>query len=89
MPSPDHLRAVLTDRQIEGWLDYESIEPFGSPVDDQRTGLLIHAIYQSPRNKPVKFDPCVPQWNPPEPLTPQEYKAKSMRAYLANGGRMQ
>lgn len=84
---PDYLEAVLTQRQLDDWFDYAAIEPFGSPVDDQRTGLLVHAIWQSQSNKRVDLQRCIPQWGEPEPLTPEQYKAKAMRAYLGNGGK--
>lgn len=84
---PDYLESVLTVDQLAGWEDYAGIEPFGPPTDDVRLGLIVQSLYQcQPGAKPVLLEKCIPKWGEKEPLTPDEYRSKSMRAYAGHGG---
>lgn len=40
MPHPDHLKQILTVKQMKGWIDYAGREPWGFHVDDARMSLV-------------------------------------------------
>ena len=94
---PDHLFSQLTHRQFEDWKDVYALDPWGELRADWRAARLNRAIYDShPRRKDapefppeerylLRFEPkeLAP---PPEPLTPERYKARAIFAWAGAGG---
>ena len=56
-PHPDYLRKLLTSKQIEEWIAYHGIEPFGPHAEELRFGVLgatIASVYSSKKSKTPK-----------------------------------
>ena len=47
---PDHLRHVLSARQVAGWMAYATIEPFGELQADYRAGVVASITANSTRS---------------------------------------
>ena len=79
---PDVLAEVLTERQLDDWLTYAEVEPFGTPADDYRAALAAWAAL-SPHAGRRRLTPeqFVPKWGPADPPDPAGYKARAMAAY--------
>ena len=79
---PDALEQVLTERQIDDWLTFAEVEPFGTPADDVRAGILAWAALTPAMGKRrITPDQFVPKWGPADPPPPAAYKARAMAAY--------
>jgi len=63
------------------------MEPFGDYRDDLRMARLAWATLQAGNKKTLKETDFLFSWKHNErPLTPQDYKAKAMRAWTGGGG---
>lgn len=57
VPHPDYLPLVLSAEQFLDWLDFYSREPWGSPVDDNRTLLVAHSAQSAmATDRPIAAD---------------------------------
>lgn len=80
--------AVLSHRQLEEWAAYYAVEPFGEDRADLRMARQVWATLQPHSKRQLAESDFVFQFGPTDPPTPEEYKAKAMRAYLGNGGQI-
>lgn len=68
---------------------YYQVEPWGFEFENQMMARQVWATLQvhagkrkiDERDYPLRFEPK-------RPLTPEEYRAKSMRAYAGHGGKI-
>ena len=85
---PDFLLERLTRRQLEDWIDFDDCEPIGGPADDYRLAQLSLLIAASKGMK-KSFNDFLPKWGTPEPLRPEDYKAKRLAAHAQRWGMVQ
>jgi hypothetical protein len=77
----------MTHEQFEGWITAYGCDPWGEERADMRMARMCWASIQPHSRKKVSESRFNFSFGPPKtPPTPEEYKRKSMRAYLANGG---
>jgi Zn-dependent protease with chaperone function len=78
---PDHLSQAMTDRQLQGWMNFYQLEPFGGFADDFRSANAAWHLLHPRTQKRIRAIDLMPQWIPKEPPTPDEYKLKAQAAY--------
>jgi hypothetical protein len=81
------MMAEMPAREFDDWLAVYENDPWGEERDDRRMARVTWAIFQAaaPKAK-LKEAPFMLDYSPKRPLTPEEYKRKSMRAYAGHGG---
>ncbi len=77
---PDHLAPHLSERQLTGWQDFFTLEPWGTHADDYRAAMISWAAI-GPPSKRRSINDFIPQWAGKDPLTPEEYKARAVAAH--------
>lgn len=77
--SADTLRESLTAEEIEEYLAYYQLEPFGCQAEDNRCALLGYVVNRSAGGK-SDFKDFLPSWQKPEPV-PYKRWAEQFAAY--------
>jgi hypothetical protein len=83
---PDYLEDALTQRQLEEWQTFSTIEPWGTPAADYHAGLTAWASLQPHSKAKKKPEDFMPVWGGKDPLSPSEYKERARAAYIKAGG---
>jgi hypothetical protein len=84
-PHPDHLLQCLTAKQLSGWLNYHSIEPFGEYRSELRHGQTMALTANINRDsekhpEPFKATDFMNFYDRPEEIE-REYTAEELEAY--------
>jgi hypothetical protein len=80
--------AEMTARQFEDWIAAYEADPWGEERADMRMARQVWATLQPHSKKALKESRFVFDFRPKVPLTPEEYRRKSMRIFLMQGGRV-
>ena len=51
MPHPDYLDGMLTAKQMNEWIAYQALEPFGARREDLRAGMITSTFINANRGK--------------------------------------
>jgi hypothetical protein len=80
IPHPDHLQAILSPRQIDDWMNFYAVEPWGAQWDNMLMGRQAWATAQVQTKKRLKEQAFQFRLEQQKPLTPEQYRAKHMAA---------
>ena len=79
----------MPDRVFREWADYYVKEPFGEERADIRMAILATAtvnVHMGKKGKRAKLADFLPEFGPPEPVTPDDLLSKVMALNAAVGG---
>jgi hypothetical protein len=81
---PDHLFELVSHRQLQDWIDFHSLEPWGTPVNDEDNARLVWGTVTAKGSKVSPAD-FMPQRGGIEVarVDPELYKAKARAMYAA------
>jgi hypothetical protein len=58
-PNVDAMLRSMTSIQLQEWVAFAELEPFGEDREDARIASIVRAVVNSNRKKPVTLEACI------------------------------